>query len=106
MAAQVSGRRWSGRDVLLPIQIALCCLLVTSSLVAVRGLMHSFQTPLGFAPDGVAVAGFDVGLAGYDQAPGRLFQERVLERIAPFPGVDSASYFSFLPLTLDPSPLT
>jgi predicted permease len=106
MAAQASGRRWSGRDVLLPIQIALCCLLVTSSLVAVRGLMRSFQTPLGFTPDGVAVAGYDVGLAGYDQARGRLFQERVLERIAHLPGVDSAAYSSSVPLSIDQSTST
>jgi len=64
-----SGRRWAARDVLLPVQIALCCVLVTASLVAVRGLALSFQTPLGFRPDGAAVIGYDVGLAGYNEGP-------------------------------------
>jgi predicted permease len=40
--------RFSLRDVLLCIQIALCTLLVTASLVALRGLEHSLHAPLGF----------------------------------------------------------
>src|SRR5258708_36405781 len=68
--------------------------------------MRSFQTPLGFTPEEVAVAGYVVGLAGYDQARGRLFQERVLERIAHLPGVDSAAYSSSVPLSIDQSTST
>jgi predicted permease len=103
LAAPVSGRRWAARDVLLPLQIALCCVLLISSLVAVRGLMRSFQTPLGFTPDGAAVVGYDVGLAGYDQNRGRLFQERAREDVAHLPGVESAAYSSSVPLSIDQS---
>src|SRR5205085_1139935 len=53
--ASIPGRRWAVRDVLLIAQVAVCCLLVMSSLVAVRGLRHSLRMPLGFQPLGVAV---------------------------------------------------
>ena len=39
----------SARDVLLVVQIAICAVLVTSSLVAVRGLVRSLHASLGFA---------------------------------------------------------
>jgi len=103
IAAHTSGRRWLVRDLLLPLQVALCCTLVISSLVAVFGLMRSFRTPLGFVPDGAAVAGYDVGLAGYDQTRGREFEQRVLQEVARLPGVESAAYSSSVPLSIDQS---
>ena len=45
-------RRLTIRDVLLALQIAICAVLVTSSLVAVRGLARSLQTNYGFQPHG------------------------------------------------------
>jgi len=101
-----TGRRWAARDILLPAQIALCCVLVTASLVAVRGLMRSFQTPLGFRPDGAAVVGYDVGLAGYNEDQGRVFEQRALEAVAHLPGVESAAYSSSVPLSIDQSNTT
>src|ERR1700691_1448760 len=44
------GRRVSVRDVLLVVQIAICAVLVTSSMVAVRGLMRSVHSNFGFVP--------------------------------------------------------
>ena len=105
-ASPVSGLRWNARDVLLPIQVALCCVLVTASLVAVRGLMRSFQTPLGFTPDGATVIAYDLGLAGYDRDHGRVFEQRALEEIARLPGVESAAYSSSVPLSIDQSTTT
>ena len=105
-SATRSGRRWAARDVLLPVQIALCCVLVTASLVAVRGLMRSFQTPLGFRPDGAAVIGYDVGLAGYNEEQGRVFEQRALEAVGRLPGVESAAYSSSVPLSIDQSNTT
>ncbi|MGB9031387.1 MAG: FtsX-like permease family protein, partial [Acidobacteriaceae bacterium] len=43
-----AGRRLSVRDFLLAIQIAICAVLVTSSLVAVRGLARSLHGRFGF----------------------------------------------------------
>jgi hypothetical protein len=43
-------RRFTMRDVLLAVQIAICAVLVTSSLVAVRGLARSMHSNFGFDP--------------------------------------------------------
>ena len=50
-------RRFALRDVLLVVQIALCTLLVTASLVAVRGMERSLHAPLGFRPAGCHAGG-------------------------------------------------
>jgi predicted permease len=101
--ASVPSRRWAVREVLLILQVAVCSLLVTSSLVAVRGLMHSLNMPLGFRPSGVAIVNFDLLMAGYDRENGRLFQRRTLEAIKGIPGIDKAAIASNVPLTLDHS---
>ncbi len=44
------GRRMTVRDLLLVVQIAICAVLVTSSLVAVRGLVRSLHSNFGFEP--------------------------------------------------------
>jgi len=38
------------RDLLLAVQIAICAVLVTSSMVAVRGLVRSLRSNFGFDP--------------------------------------------------------
>ena len=38
------------RDLLLVAQIAICAVLVTASLVAVRGLLRSLHSNFGFEP--------------------------------------------------------
>ena len=43
-----SGRRFTVRDLLLAGQIAICAVLVTASLVAVRGLVRSLHSDFGF----------------------------------------------------------
>jgi predicted permease len=98
-----SGRLSLSRDVLLPVQLAICSILVVASLVAVRGLARSMHAPLGFDPNGVAVAGFDLSLGRYGEVRGRAFQERTFEAIANLPGVETASYSSSVPLSIDQS---
>ena len=87
---------------LLALQVALCAVLVTSSLVALRGLVASFQMPLGFDPDGLAVALVDLG-SDYDEARGRQFQQLALDRVASLPGVRAAAFANAIPLGVDQS---
>jgi predicted permease len=98
-----SSRQWSTRDILLPIQVALCCLLLTASLVAVRGWILSLDTRLGFNPDGATVISYDLGLAGYTIEKEVLFQQRAAEAIARLPGVESVANSRSLPLSIDQS---
>ena len=44
------GRRITAREVLLGVQIAICAVLVTSSMVAVRGLARTLHYNFGFEP--------------------------------------------------------
>ena len=53
--------RFAMRDLLLAAQIAICTLLVTASLVAVRGMVRALHAPLGFQPQGAVLADVDLG---------------------------------------------
>ena len=93
-------RRFSLRDLLLALQIAICAVLVTSSLVAVRGLMRSLHSDFGFRPDHVVLASADLGWAGYTGKTAPLVQRRMLEAAESIPGVSSAGYIDNIPLSL------
>ena len=95
-------RSWL-RPTLLTVQIALCCLLVTASFVALRGLQRTFEVPLGFDPQGVTMATMDVHLAGYGSAQQAAIQQRLLAQVAAIPGVTSAAYANTTPLSLNNS---
>src|SRR6202522_2186768 len=64
-------RRLTLRDVLLVVQIAICGVLVTSSVVAVRGLTRSLHDDFGFAIDNRMLLDTDLSMAGYsgDRVP-------------------------------------
>jgi predicted permease len=93
-------RRLSLRDVLLAVQIAICAVLVTSSLVAVRGLARSMHSNFGFQPQNVTLVNTDLQMAGYtgDRLP--QMQRRMLDAAAGIPGVTAVGYASNLALSL------
>src|SRR5437763_1667650 len=53
-------RRFTSRDLMLGAQISICTLMVTSSIVAVRGMVRMLHTPLGFQPKGAMLAEIDL----------------------------------------------
>ncbi len=57
-------RRFALRDLLLGAQIAICTLLVTASLVAVRGMVRALHAPLGFQPQGAMLVDMDLSRGG------------------------------------------
>jgi predicted permease len=96
--------RFALRDVLLAIQIALCCLLVTASFVSLRGLQKTFTLPLGIRPEGVVTASLDLNLGGYKDEDARLkVQQRLLSAVQQIPGVQSAAYANSTPLSINQS---
>jgi predicted permease len=98
---EVAKRKWSGRDLLLATQIAVCCVLVTSSLVALRGLTRAIHSPLGFNPDHVTQAGFDLRMAGYSGDQAVALNRRLLDQVSHLPGVTAAAYANYTPLGPD-----
>ena len=100
-AASVVGlRRFTVRDVLLALQIAICAVLVTSSLVAVRGLARSMHGNFGFVPQNVMIVGTELHMAGYTEEQLSQMQRRMLDAVAAIPGVTNVGYADHLPLGL------
>lgn len=93
-------RRFSLRDVLLALQIAICAVLVTASLVAVRGLARSLHGDYGFQPQGAILAKTDLHMSGYDGDQRMRMQQKMLEAAAAIPGVTAAGYADRLPLSI------
>ncbi len=92
------GRRMSVRDLLLAVQIAICAVLVTSSLVAVRGLVRSLHSSFGFEPQQAMLVETALSMAGYsgDRVPA--MQKRMIEALQTIPGVRSVGSVDRLPL--------
>jgi predicted permease len=100
-AAGVDGRRqFAVRDVLLAVQITICAVLVTSSLVAVRGLARSLHASFGFVPQNVMLVESDLHMSGYTDERMPQMQRRMLDAAAAIPGVTAVGYVSQLPLGL------
>jgi predicted permease len=98
-----AGRRWSLRDILLMVQIVLCSVIVTASLVAVRGLARTFHTSFGFQANNVTLAEFDLLMAGYTDQQSAQFQRRAMDAAAQIPGVTSAGFADRTPLGMSSS---
>lgn len=100
-AANVSPkRRWfTVREALLVVQIAVCAVLLTGSLVAVRGLTRSLNSKLGFQPGNALVMTTDLNMAGYSAARVPAMQRRMLNVFAAVPGVTAVGMADNLPLS-------
>ena len=92
--------RFSLRDLLLAFQIAICAVLVTASLVAVRGLERSLHSDFGFQPQHVVLASTDLHMAGYKTGDQQLMQRKMLNAVAAIPGVADVGYADRLPLSI------
>lgn len=94
-------RRFTLRDVLLALQIAICAVLVTSSLVAVRGLARSLQSNYGVRPQGVILARSDLHMGGYDGDQQYIqMQRQMLDAASRIPGVTAVGFADRLPLSI------
>ena len=93
-------RRLTLRDVLLGLQIAICGVLVTASLVAVRGLARSLHSNYGIEPNNVMLVKTDLKMAGYDDQHRAPMQKRMLDAAAGIPGVTAVGYADRLPLSI------
>jgi predicted permease len=92
------GRRIAVRDVLLVVQIAICAVLVTASLVAVRGLLRSVRTNFGFEPQNALLADTDLNMGGYRGDSAVAMQRRMIDAIKTIPGVTHVGSINWPPL--------
>jgi predicted permease len=94
------GRRITVRDLSLVVQIAICALLVTSSLVAVRGLVRSLHGNFGFEPRNAMLVNTVLTMAGYsgDRVPA--MERRMIDALEKVPGVQSVGLVNYPPLSM------
>jgi len=100
MSSMGAMRRFTLRDVLLVVQIAICAVLVTSSLVAVRGMERSLHGSYGFQPRDAMIVQTNLHMAGYADDRMPEMQRRMLDAIATIPGVSAVGYAGDLPFSL------
>ena len=99
VAAVEPMHRLALRDLLLGGQIAICMLLVTGWLVAIRGMMHMLHAPLGFQPQGVMLADTDLSQVepGGDVPIEK--KKAMIESVRNIPGVAAVGTVNRVPFT-------
>jgi predicted permease len=92
-------RKFTSRDVLVLIQIAICAVLITSSMVGVRGMLRTIHSNFGFQPQNVLLTNTTLDMAGYRGEEAQAMQKRMLEAIRSIPGVTGVGMVDWPPLT-------
>ena len=95
---RIGTRRLTVRDALLVVQIAICAVLVTSSMVALRGLIRSLHSNFGFEPQNVILVDADLNVLGYNGDAAAAMQKRMTEAVKALPGVQSVGLTTQVPL--------
>jgi predicted permease len=95
----IGGPRITVRELLLAAQIAICAVLVTSSMVAVRGLIRSLHSNFGFEPRNAVLVNTDLNMAGYGDRAAEM-QKRIIAAMDTIPGVKSVGLVDQPPLHL------
>lgn len=96
-----SGRRITAPDLLLVVQIAICAVLITSSFVALRGLVRSLHSQFGFEPQGAMLLDTDLNMAGYSGEAVPTMQKRMIDAMQTIPGVASVGFIDDAPIVTD-----
>ena len=88
----------TARDLLVALQIAICAVLITSSIVAVRGYVRSLNSNFGFEPQNAMLMDTDLTMAGYRGDRVATMQKHMLEAMQTIPGVSSVGSADRTPL--------
>jgi putative ABC transport system permease protein len=99
-AASMSGGPHRSRlsSALVMAQISLSFLLLICAGLFTRSLQNARKLDVGFDPNHVFLATYDLDPTGYSTAQGIEFHKQVLTRIKHLPGVESATIADFSPL--------
>jgi predicted permease len=80
-------------------QIAICAVLVTSSLVAARGMARSLRSDFGFEPRNALLLNVNLEMGGYRGEAGPAMQQRIADAVGALPGVTAVGWIDRMPLT-------
>lgn len=79
-------RRW-----LIAGQLAASLALFVAAGLIVQVQARLFHTDLGYDPESVVVTSLALSRVGYNETTGRIFHDRLLERVRGLPGVEAAA---------------
>ncbi len=84
-----SRRRLSLRNGLVAVQVAVCLVLLISAGLFLRSLQNAHSIDPGFGSEPAAMISVAMSTEKYSDEEGRLFMERMIDRIEQIPGVES-----------------
>jgi len=91
-AVSTGGRRWTLRDGLVVLQMAVTLLLLVPAALLTRSIAAAERVNLGFKPAGLVAISTELSLIGYDNGErAQQFYQRAVERVRSLPGVESAA---------------
>jgi putative ABC transport system permease protein len=97
-----SGVRARTRKLLVVSQLAIAVVLLVAAGLLLRSVARLQATDPGFDPLGVVTLRTVLSPLAYADAPARRgFYDAVVDRVKRLPGVESAGFVTFLPLTFD-----
>ena len=79
-------------------QLALSLVLLLAAGLGLRSLQQSTSIDLGFTPDSLTTASFDLVLQNYAEPARRAFREDLLARVRATPGIESVAIANVPPL--------
>ncbi len=97
-ARSTGGRRAGLRGALVVTQVALSFVLLIAAGLLIRTLWNARAMDLGYEIEHLLTARIDLPRQNYNEAQGRIFQRRLLERLEALPGVQAVSLAARLPL--------
>jgi predicted permease len=86
-----SGSSWLRRGLVIA-QVSLCLLLLIPAGLLLRSLQRVLAADPGFEMKQLLLLGYSLELSGYDSDRAKLFQQRLISRVASLPGVHSVSF--------------
>jgi macrolide transport system ATP-binding/permease protein len=95
-----SRRKSHLQDSFVAAQVALSLVLLAAAGLFVRSLNNTLAIDPGFDLRQGVIIPLNLGYTQYDEAEGTELRQRLLDRIAALPGVESAALSAFLPLGL------
>jgi len=93
----MAGARHPLRSLLVIGQIAISCVVLIGAGLALRSLQKLSHVNLGFQPEKLLLASFDLNLQRYTKEQGQQFQARLMEQVQALPGVREASLAESVP---------
>ncbi|HEX3703381.1 MAG TPA: ABC transporter permease [Vicinamibacterales bacterium] len=100
-ATSAAGRRWTLRDSLVALQMAVTLVLLVTAGLLTRSLVAAQHAGIGFQPEGVALVSTELGMIGYTPERGRAFYDQALARVRAIPGVAAAGLVERSPLSIN-----